>query len=247
MSGDPYFEKVSLLLHMDGADNGVSFTDVTGKAVTRYGTVTKTGIKKFGTASAYSNGVNQLLTVANDDSLNFGTGDFTIECWVYASKSSQVENFPRILTKGNFGTTGAWNLVYIKSTGELYLDLYAPATTGFLIGTLTDNTWTHIAATRASGNVSTYLGGVAGTTGSGTVNLSNTTGFAIAAEFSANSDFVGYVDDVRLTKGMARYSTTFTPPAEAFPDYADPTVAILQARQINPISVPINRIHYQRL
>lgn len=218
---DADFANVSALLHMDGSNDGTTFVDVTGKTVTRVGgVVTKTATKRFGTASAYFEGSDDYLTLADTAALNFGTGDFTVESWVYAAKASQTASFPRLLAKGNFGTTGGWNLVYIKSTGELYFDIYTPSAVGFLVGTLPDNTWTHVAACRSGSTVHTFLDGVSGASSSNSTNLINTSTLAIGAEPAGTGDFLGYLDEIRLTKGVARYTSVFSPPAAAFANSA---------------------------
>jgi hypothetical protein len=56
MSYDPYWDCVTLLMHMDGSNSGTSFPDEKGHSVSRFGNVyTMTGTKKFGTASAQFN------------------------------------------------------------------------------------------------------------------------------------------------------------------------------------------------
>ena len=96
-----------LLLHCDGSNDGTTFTDSSSNAHTVAvggNIVTKTGEKKFGTASAYFNGGSgNKLTVADDASLRFGTGDFTIEAWVYpVSAGGSQENM--IVAKGDAST-----------------------------------------------------------------------------------------------------------------------------------------------
>src|SRR5690606_37647124 len=84
---DPY---TVLLMHMDGSDNGTTFTDECGKTVTAHGDVcTKTAEKKFGTASAYFDGNGDYLSVPASEDFNFGAGDFTIDLWV---KRSVISN-----------------------------------------------------------------------------------------------------------------------------------------------------------
>ena len=101
----------SLLLHMDGANDGTTFTDSSSAAHTVSLTgniVTKTGEKKFGTASGYFNGGStNRLTVADHADFQFGTGAFTIEAWVYpVAAGTSVENM--IISKagggGGYGT-----------------------------------------------------------------------------------------------------------------------------------------------
>ena len=81
---DPYFQNVSLLMHMDGTNGGTTFTDNSNYAlsVTPTNATTSTTQVKFGTASAYFNG-SAYLTMPTTSQFAFGTGDFTIEFWGY--------------------------------------------------------------------------------------------------------------------------------------------------------------------
>ena len=217
---DPEFSKVVALLHMDGANDGTTFSEVTGKTVTRYGAVTKTSVKKFGTASAYFDGIDDYLTIADSPGLNLGTGDFTIELWAYGNRANQSQSFPRFLAKGNFGTLGAWNLVWIASTGDVYFDIYTPSTVGLLVGTMPNDAWSHMAITRSGSNVQTFMNGVVGSSVSNSTNLNITSTLAIGAQSSGSGVFRGYIDEVRITKGFARYTSPFTPPSSPFVDTA---------------------------
>lgn len=227
-SGDIYFASVSLLLHCEGSNNGTTFTDSSSsaKSVTAAnGAITSTAQYKWGTASAYFDGTDANLSVPNSTDLIFGTGDFTIEFWIRANKSAQTQSYPRIIGKGNFSEQGGWNVVYFKSSGEIGIDLYGATTVFVSAGNVTDDTWTHVAFTRQSGTVRAFRDGTLINSGTSTQDLYITRALAIGAEAALSSDYLGYLDDIRLTKGVARYTATFTALTEAFPDYL-----LLQAR-----------------
>ena len=83
---DPYFQNVSLLMHMEGSNGGTTFTDSSNYAMVPTvvgGAVTSTSQFKFGTASAYYNGTNSNLTFPYSSLHSLATGDFTVEAWVY--------------------------------------------------------------------------------------------------------------------------------------------------------------------
>ena len=111
---------------MDGANDGTTFTDSgdTTHTVTRTGNiVTKTGVKKFGTASGYWNGGSaNYLSVADHADFQFGTGAFTIEAWVYpVSAGGSVENM--IVSKGT--STAYWMLRHEENNTQGRIRWYA--------------------------------------------------------------------------------------------------------------------------
>lgn len=81
---DPYWANVALAMHMDGADNGTTFTEQKSKSITNTSCVTKTAVKKYGTASAYFNGGAKLV-VGNYSDLYLSTGSWTVELFMNAS------------------------------------------------------------------------------------------------------------------------------------------------------------------
>jgi hypothetical protein len=224
---DIYLADVILAMHMDGADNGTTFTDETGKTVNIIGgTVTKTGEKKFGTASAYFDGAGDHLTVPGDFGL--GTEDFTIECFVYIAANSaaqtggeKVGNIVSTYTGvdgysfGFFGSvnTGSSTYIQINSGGVKWVHG----------GGVSQGTWNHVAAVRVSGTVKVYVNGVSGV-GVAVGEILNSAGIiSIGKQINASgyeNYLNGYIDDLRITKGTARYTADFTPPTQAFPDSA---------------------------
>lgn len=228
---DPYFANVSLLLHMDGANNGTSFLDnsINNKSITRYGApVTSTTQVKFGTASGYFNGSS--LVYALDDALfNLGTSDFTWEFWAYFSN---VNGSKLLISRQDNGTLSN-NLMVLRiqlNANKLaYLLRDKVNTTVYSISgntSLSANVWYHIALTRASGVFRLYLNGVLEATNTPaelTLDATNTKlvtgGLLIGTNSTPDNVYMnGYIDDVRLTKNVARYTANFTPPTKAFPN-----------------------------
>ena len=199
--GDADFSSVTLLLPMDGANGSTTFTDVTGKTVTRTGDVViSTAQSKFGGASAYFDGTGDYLTPADSSAFDL-PGDFTYEMWIRPSS-----------------VTGTHYLVYIVASINyaLYLsgDKLALSFGSAKVGatSISADAWHHIALTRQAGVVKMWLNGTQEST-----NLNNTDNISPNSTTisHSSSSFAGYIDDVRFTKGVARYTSTFTPPTSA--------------------------------
>lgn len=169
-------------------------------------------IPKFGDSSAYFDGSGDVITSPPGPQFNFGTGDFTVEFWMYKTSSTAYQ---RIISYGAFTQSG--NL-QIEAADDLTLTVHVNG--GFLSTSVPNllNTWVHVAVTRASGSVRVFTDGVLRSTNSqagsiGGVNVP----FAVGAIHDASNPFTGYIDEVRVTRGFARYTSTFTPPTLEYP------------------------------
>jgi hypothetical protein len=170
-----------------------------------------TSVKKYGTGSIALDGTDDRLNMPSSPNLAFGTGDFTLECWAYFTS---VANFPTITdSRVNTSSTAGFNLGLSGAKVQLY------TTSQLLIGTSTisTNTWYHIAVTRASGTLKIWLNGVQDATVSNSTNWSDQS-FVVGATPVPNNYMTGNIDELRLTKGYCRYTSTFTPPTAAFPN-----------------------------
>jgi hypothetical protein len=88
---------------------------------------------------------------------------------------------------------------------------------GSTTAVLTTGTWYHIALVRSSGTVNLYVNGTS--VGSATITSAiNGPYIVVGGYYSSSFLFNGYLDDVRITKGFARYTSSFTPPTAAFAD-----------------------------
>ena len=217
---DPDFANVSLLLHGDGVNGSTTIVDSSPspKTVTATGDAQiSTAQSKFGGASMYFDGSGDYLAITEaSNSFTFGTGDFTIEFWLYPSNLNSVA----IIL--DWRTTGG--LQDVRPT--IYRDgsnLYLFANGNLIIGNsaLTNQVFQHIALAKSSGSTRLFVDGTqVGSTYSDSLNYLSPQGGAIyvGAVGSGTFGMNGYIDDLRVTKGVARYTANFTPPTAPFPD-----------------------------
>jgi len=217
---DPNFANVELLLHGDGTSGSTTITDSSSNSVSMTvsgNTQIDTAVKKFGTGSIEFDGTGDYLTAPDDAAWDLGSSDFTIETWVYPTASPAQ---PIII--GQWTSSYAWVLL-LSNDGNRYLRglLYNGLFNDYVsTSALSLNSWNHCAFVRESNTVSLYLNGtsVYSTTFTGSVSTS-TSALSIGANSVGGSPFQGYLDDVRVTKGVARYTSNFTVPTAPFPNF----------------------------
>lgn len=210
-----------LALHMDGSNDGTTFTDSSASAhtITRTNAVTKTGIKKFGTASGYFDGTGDYLTSDTHADFNMdATGDWTIDCWIYPTSL----NCTILQCRSNSPNANQGLHISIAAAGQLNVD-NGNAASGLSAGTISINTWQHIAVMKSSSSVYVFLGGTMIDSEAPQTygNVNTTLQVGRYGPGSLSNDFAGYIDELRISKGVARFSTSgFTPPAgEYYPGY----------------------------
>jgi hypothetical protein len=178
-----------------------------------------TSVKKYGTGSLAFDGTGDWLTFNSSDLLSFGTGNFTVEFWMYPTAITAQMNV--IATGGSFATNSA----RIGKDTSLGMTLYSNNGTGVIVSEGNNtyisgaaNKWTYYAFVRNGNSFTLYRDGTSVGTGtsSGAVTLSLSGSTVIGTDW-ANDYFNGYIDDLRITKGYARYTANFTPPAQALP------------------------------
>lgn len=173
-----------------------------------------TAQSKFGTGSMYFNGSTDYLKLPVK-TVEFGTGDFTVEAWVYITQKTVQNN----IMDSRSSSGGANPFMFSISGTNAYL-WYWTGTAYYTTNTVPLNTWTHVAISRTSGTVKMFIDGVIGYSGSDTSNMTgtSTTTFNIGTGGPLTGWFNGYMDDFRITKGVGRYLYNFTPPTKAYPD-----------------------------
>jgi hypothetical protein len=210
-TGDPYWNDVSLLLHMDGSNGSTTFTDSssTPKTITVNGNAQiSTAQSKFGGASGLFDGSGDYLEEAG---LTLGTSDFTMECWVRLASITDCA----IFNQGNSDSTGSYCLAVNSANGKVYF--YADNSSRFSsVGALSVDTWSHVALVRAGNDYKLFIDGTLDGSYTGTHNHSNTP-FKIAKGFGGIAELNGYIDETRITT-VARYTANFTAPTAAFPN-----------------------------
>ena len=223
---DPYVNNVSLMLSMDGANNSTTFIDSSQNALAVTAVADakiSTAQSKFGGSAAYFDGTGDYLTVASNAAIAFGLGDFTIECWINFSAlpgNNIVMCIANTMTSLSSATFTMWwfGLYNNAGTNRLQLGRHGNGDVfAYVNWTPSLNTWYHIAVTRSSSSViKLFIDGVSQsvtTSGSNWANDFSATGILSIGEGATFLEFNGYMDEFRLTKGIARYTASFTPPA----------------------------------
>jgi hypothetical protein len=218
---DPYFDNVELLLHGDGTSGSTTFTDSSPdpKTITVNGnTQIDTAVKKFGTGSIEFDGTNSNLTLASGI---IGSGDFTIECFVQGVNSDGY--------LFDFEGTNRLSIWYEDTTASSAYDYsinvydtgYRGQTNSLPFATYT-GAFNHIAVVRSSGTMKIYINGTSIASWSNSLDYSDATLTIGNTDVSRSSDkwMEGFIDDIRITKGVARYTSDFNPPDVPHPDIA---------------------------
>jgi len=184
---------------------------------------------KYGTGSIVFDGTGDYLSIPPTNLLNFGTGDFTVEAWVYTTNTNTRKYIfgPGNNTADHYdgigfeiwddkicmwasGNGSTWNLLECDTVGNRG-NISIPA-----------NTWTHVAMTRSGNTWRSFVNGVVDKTFtvSGAVFYNSSAPYNIGRTgyLSGQFYFYGYIDDLRVTKGYARYTANFTPPTSALKD-----------------------------
>jgi hypothetical protein len=169
-----------------------------------------TALSKFGSGSLVFDGTGDWLVPRN--LLPLGSGNFTVEMWLYPN-ATYSGAYAGILDSRTSGD-GA-GLVYFGYTGTANQIGWKDNTTNVVTGSVTLSTWNHVAIVRSNGTMTMYVNGTS------TSSSANSTNYTVAFRLiGASFDplaFNGYIDDLRITTGYARYTATFTPPTSAHP------------------------------
>ena len=223
---DIYYDNVSLLLSMDGTEGSTTFVDSspTPKAITAYGNarISKTN-SKFGGASGYFDGNGDYITLPNGQGFDFGSGDYTIEAWVYLTGTPSSGSYYSIISNVVDSPAMGWRLV-IADTRKL-LGISAYWSVPYVLNSepriiIPLNTWTHVAATRSGTSIYGFINGVLDSfaTAEASSYIKTSTRSDISIGKNLNEwYFNGFIDELRVTKGVARYTSGFTPPSGSFP------------------------------
>lgn len=226
-AGDPYASSVVLLLHGNGANNGTVFTDNSGynRVVTRRGTVvTSTTQAKWGTASMFwptnSQTSGDSVDAPYSTDFNINTTAWTWECWAYSTAATTGYTNDQTLFSRRTGTS-ATGIVFMNDRVRAKINgtwndlqiTYSPPSI---------NTWHHYALVKNGSVLTVYIDGVSAGSKTGITSMDEqSTTFRIGNATGGTSnelEWIGYIDDVRVTQGVARYTADFSVPSAEFPD-----------------------------
>jgi hypothetical protein len=177
-----------------------------------------TAVRQYGTGSLKFDGTGDYLSTPATPALAFGSGDFTIEGWVYANALNSYNGVFAQWPASDGSASNSYVLESVGSSMNFYwvsgVTLYGPAT----LGTITTGSWIHYAICRSGNTLYPFKNGVLGTTVSITQTLNSpTSAITVGGAVAAGGHWNGYIDDLRITKGVARYTAAFTPPVTALP------------------------------
>jgi uncharacterized protein YbcV (DUF1398 family) len=200
-------------------------TDATAKSVLETVGAAKvnTAIKQFGSGSIdlYTNNNTDYLYVKSSSAADLGSGDFTVEFWMYPqtlSTSFAQDTYSCIMDADSAAGTGtAWWVVHQYNQTIYWATdsgTYAGQTGNIITAA---NTWYHVAISRASGVIRTFVNGAqANTVSYSTAIGAQNRNLYIGKQPTTSRYFKGYLDDIRITKGIARYTQNFILPTTEF-------------------------------
>ena len=157
----------------------------------------------YGSALSFD-GTGDFFSISSSSDFAFGTGDYTLECWVYHSSLTGQQTY----FGDTFGNTAG---VYFYKLSDNKIGIYYSSNivTG---GSITLGQWNHIAASRYSGILTLFINGVAVGVGADTANLTTTEYYIGDNAGTSSGGMFGYIQDLRIYKGVAKYKGGFDVP-----------------------------------
>lgn len=184
-----------------------------------------TSVVKYGSGSInlYTNNNSDYLKVKPGPTGDLGTGDFTVESWIYPQTTNTAYatgSFACIIDADSPTDTGTGWWVLHQANNAIYFGTNNGSNAITSSNAISSaNTWYHVAVNRTAGNVTTYVNGTAvgSMTYSAGIGAQNRA-LTVGVQVGSTRYWKGYIDDLRITKGIGRYPYNFTPPTVALPD-----------------------------
>ena len=218
------------LTHVEGSDSSTSFTDESSSSHTITATADaqiSTAQYRFGASSVYFDGTGDYLDVSYNSDFEFGTGDFTIDFWIYQTASFGAG---KDLMSSNRLAGTSW-LIHASSAMNFYHNgaaIFAPSFSEVL------NTWQHWAIVRSGDNMYFFINGVQiGATGTGhsARSINGSTYLRIGGD---SLSMTGYMDEIRISKGVARWTSNFILPTGSYGSSWDNRKKIAVTTNVSP-------------
>jgi hypothetical protein len=160
-------------------------------------------------------GTGDYLSVGSSSDFTMGTGDFTVECWVYIDDVSTISGFFQISDTSG-GLTSSFNTIAANWEGDDNgWQIYGPNNTYTVSSSqpASNKTWIHVAYVRSSGTTKLYINGTSVISMADTTNY-NGTYIAVGGSYSTGYLMGGKISNLRVVKGTAVYTSSFKPPTE---------------------------------
>jgi len=243
--GDTYWKQVVLSLSSNTPQTPFTKdSSINNHQVNANGDVKPSNFDPYTTGyySNYFNGTastGNYQTIANTSVAAFGTGDFTIEMWVYMHTSITGRAYGvTLLDSRPDGVNGSY--FSIGYDGANVVGATIGNTSVYGPGTAATNRWYHLAVTRSGTSLKFFVDGVSGTAATDSTNLiSDIVKIGTNAFRSSATDtyFPGYITNLRLVKGTALYTSNFTPPTTPLTLVSGTTLLTCQSNRITDCSV----------
>lgn len=212
--GSTYTKDVAANWSMDGA---AQFYDEVGKVWTAAGNAQLDTAQYKWTASGYFDGSGDYIYTPDSDDFNIGSDDFTVDLWLRTASIGEGQAIAMV----QMGASTSW-LNLQRNASDLKFYMSANGSTwdivnGLTIGTLSTNTWYHVAISRSGNNLYYFLDGTKiGTVDVTGVTFMDSTGNLYLGSSGTDQWWNGWIEEFRISKGIARWTTDFTPPFEEY-------------------------------
>ena len=225
------------LLHMNGTDGSTTFADNAAGGTHTWTAFGNAQIditqSKFGGVSGLFDGSGDYIQTPYSEDFDFGTGDFTWDLWARWNSLPAAESSHVFITVGRMTDNNNVNVFYLNNNNGTYR-LYFVAIAGGVTKanyyqtsgwSVSPGIWYHLALVRSGGNVYIFVNGISQTltastpTGSNSITpaLNEATTIARYGNYTGY-DYNGWLDEVRISKGIARWTSNFTPPTQEYSD-----------------------------
>ena len=179
-----------------------------------------TSVKKYGTGSVFFDGTGDWLKSPNNQAMISGSANFTIECWINLSNLSSTKGLVFGADTNTLGFRVGQS--YLGNVNGLGICRNNTSDLEYCAFTFVTNTWYHVAVVRSGTTIYFFVNGRQQTTvgsGGGSYSFATpTSGYYVGCNNATTEPFAGYIDDVRITRGVARYTANFTPPTSQLQD-----------------------------
>jgi hypothetical protein len=226
VTGDPLGTSVKMLLHGDGADGSTTAVDssLQPTSFTAHGGARVSSAQyKYGSASLSFGGNGDWFSAAPASALAFAAASFTVECW-YRKSGNGVNGYDTIVSTAVNGNGGAGWYLELSTTRGMMFRIGANSYTNTTTSWINDSTWHHLAIVRDGTAISFFIDGIS--RGLSTATCTDSVGAAGTLLVGAGPNsigtptwfFNGFIDDLRISAGVARYTGPFTPPVAQLPN-----------------------------
>jgi hypothetical protein len=237
--GDIYWNWNSLLIdapqsnaivNFDASTNRIDIKPVGGVNPTNY-----TPYQGDGYYSNYFDGTGDYLQMPDNTAYDY-TGDFTMEAWIYPTA---LVNDTSFLSQW---TSGGWCFIF-RVSSNLLTFVYWTGSGSTLTGssgicTIPLNKWTHVAVSRSGSIIRLFVNGVVDTnTATYGSTISGSALMEVGGVDGASNNWSGYISNVRIVKGTALYTATFTPPTSPLTTVAGTSLLTCQSNRLIDNSV----------